>query len=134
MNNHHGFIVLLAAVLLVLSSTAEAYKGNWKRGRIYFRMVCTECHINEAGGKIVPVEKTKAEWADYFAKNLHVPQDTTSKYAASYFVSREFRESIKDTNRAAAKLLKVPEDQLFKDVEAFLIHRAKDSDQPSRCE
>ena len=134
MNHHHGFIALLTAVLLVLSSVAEAYQGNWKRGRIYFRMVCTECHINEAGGKIPPAEKTKAEWADYFAKNLHGPKDAPAKFAASYFVSREFRESIKDNNRAAAKLLKVPDDQLLKDVEAFLMHRAKDSDQPSRCE
>lgn len=135
MKHYFGFVTLSAVVLLVLSSVAQAAdEGNWKRGRIYFRMVCTECHITEAGGKIPPAEKTKAEWADYFAKNLHGPQDATPKFAASYFVSREYRESIKDTNRAAAKLLKVPEDQLLKDVEAFLIHRAKDSDQPSRCE
>ncbi len=135
MKHHHRFIVLLTVVLLVLSSVAEAAnKGNWKRGRIYFRMVCTDCHIKEAGGKIPPAEKTKAEWADYFARNLHGPQDATAKFAASYFVSREYRESIKHSNRAAAKLLKVQDDQLLEDVKAFLIHRAKDSDQPSRCE
>jgi hypothetical protein len=135
MKLYFGFVTLLTAVLLGVSSVAEAAnEGNWKRGRIYFRMVCTDCHIKEAGGKIPPAEKTKAEWADYFARNLHGPQDATPKYAASYFVSREYRESIKGTNRAAAKLLKVPEEQLWKDVEAFLIHRAKDSDRPSRCE
>lgn len=135
MKHHHGFVALLTVVLLVLSSVAEAAnQGNWKRGRIYFRMVCTDCHIKDAGRKIPPAEKTKAEWADYFAKNLHGPQDATAKYAASYFVSREYRESIKDSNRAAAKLLKIPDDQLLEDVKAFVIHRAKDSDQPARCE
>ncbi len=135
MKHHMSFIMLLAAVLLALSSVAEAAKeGNWKRGRIYYRMVCTDCHVKEAGGKIPPAQKTKAEWADYFARNLHGPQDATPKYAASYFVSREYRESIKDTNRAAAKLLQVADEELLEDVKAFVIHAAKDSDQPARCE
>lgn len=131
---HHQSVIAAFVVLLAMSSVVEAAKGNWKKGRIYYRMVCTDCHVNEAGGKISPAEKTKAEWADYFEKNLHGPQDVPAKYAASYFVSREYRESIKDTNRAAAKLLKVPDEQLLEDVKAFLIHTAKDSDQPSRCE
>ena len=134
MKHHKSFIAALVVILLAMSSVAEAAKGNWKKGRIYYRMVCTDCHINEAGGKISPAEKTRAEWVDYFEKNLHGPQDLPAKYAASYFVSREYRESIKDTNRAAAKLLKVPDEQLLEDVKAFLIHTAKDSDQPSRCE
>ena len=50
------------------------------------------------------------------------------------FVSREYRESIKDTNRAAKKMLKIPDDKLLEDVKEFLNHTAKDSDQPSRCE
>jgi len=109
-------------------------KGNWKKGRIYFRMVCTECHVREAGNKIAPMEKTKAEWIAYFDRNIHGPQDGPTKYTASYFVSREFRESIKNTNRAAKKLLKIPADQLLADVRAFLVHTAKDSDQPTSCE
>lgn len=131
---HHKSSIAALVILLAMSSVAEAVKANWKKGRIYYRMVCTDCHVNEAGGKISPAEKTKSEWIDYFEKNLHGPQDVPAKYAASYFVSREYRESIKDTNRAAAKLLKVPDEQLLEDVKAFLIHTAKDSDQPSRCE
>ena len=134
MKRHKSFIAVLVVILLALSSVVEAKKGNWKKGRIYYRMVCTDCHVKEAGGKISPAEKTKAEWVEYFEKNIHGPQDAPAKYAASYFVSREYRESIKDTNRAANKLLKVPDDQLLEDVKAFLIHTAKDSDQPSRCE
>lgn len=134
MKRHKSVIAVLVVILLAVSPVVEAAKGNWKKGRIYYRMVCTDCHINQAGGKISPAEKTKAEWADYFEKNIHGPQDAPAKYAASYFVSKEYRESIKDTNRAAAKMLKIPDDQLLEDVKAFLIHTAKDSDQPSRCE
>lgn len=127
------FTVLMVA-LLTLSSVAEARKGNWKKGRIYYQMVCSECHLKEAGGKIAPAEKTKAEWLDYFEKNIHGPQDAPTKFTASYFVSKEYRESIKDTNRAAKKMLKIPEEKLLEDVKAFVVHTAKDSDQPSRCE
>lgn len=134
MKYRYSVVALLALVLLGMLPVVEAAKGNWKKGRIYYRMVCTDCHVNEAGGKISPAEKTKAEWIDYFEKNIHGPQDAPAKYAASYFVSREYRESIKDTNRAAAKMLKIPDEQLLEDVKAFLAHTAKDSDQPSRCE
>ena len=134
MKHNKNFFALLMVVLLGFSSLVEAKKGNWKKGRIYYRMVCTECHEEQAGGKISPAEKTKAEWADYFEKNIHGPQDAPTKYTASYFVSSEYRESIKDTNRAAKKMLKIPEDKLLEDVKAFLNHTAKDSDQPSRCE
>jgi hypothetical protein len=134
MKRHKSVIAVLVVILLAVSPVVEAAKGNWKKGRIYYRMVCTDCHLNQAGGKISPAEKTKAEWADYFEKNIHGPQDAPAKYAASYFVSKEYRESIKDTNRAAAKMLKIPDEQLLEDVKAFLIHTAKDSDQPSRCE
>lgn len=132
---------LLAVLMLQLcfASTAKAVdvdegKGNWKQGRIYYRMVCTECHIEKAGAPISPAEKTKTEWADYFEKNIHGPQNVPPKYAASYFVSLEYRESIKDSNRAAKKMLKIPQEELLEDVRTFLIHTAKDSDQPSRCE
>ena len=133
MKHNKKFFAVFLMVLLGFSSLAEA-KGNWKKGRIYYKMVCTECHKEQAGGVISPSEKTKAEWNDYFEINIHGPQDEPAKYAASYFVSREYRESIKDTNRAAKKMLKIPEDKLLEDVKEFLDHTAKDSDQPSRCE
>ena len=133
MRYQKNLIILLAVMLLSISLQVEA-KGNWKKGRIYYKMVCSECHLNEAGGKISPSEKTKAEWLDYFEKNIHGPQDTPTKYTASYFVSKDYRESIKNTNRAARKMLKIPEEQLLEDVKAFVVHTAKDSDQPSRCE
>ena len=134
MKHNKSIFALVMIVLLGFSSLAEARKGNWKKGRIYYKMVCTECHKEQAGGAISPSEKTKAEWVDYFEKNIHGPQDEPTKFTASYFVSKDYRESIKDTNRAAKKLLKIPEEQLLEDVKAFVVHTAKDSDQPSRCE
>ena len=133
MKNHKSIIAALLITLFGFASSADA-RGNWKKGRIYYRMVCTECHIEQAGGAISPAEKTKAEWVDYFDKNIHGPQDAPAKYAASYFVSFEYRDSIKETNRAAKKMLKIPEDKLLEHVKAFVSHTAKDSDQPSRCE
>ena len=134
MTRNKTIFTVLMIVLLGFSSLAEARKGNWKKGRIYYKMVCTECHIEQAGGAISPAEKTKAEWLDYFEKNIHGPQEEPTKFTASYFVSKDYRESIKDTNRAAKKMLKIPEEQLLEDVKAFVVHTAKDSDQPSRCE
>lgn len=134
MKHYKSFFIILIILLLSSWALAEVRKGNWKKGRIYYRMVCNECHVEQAGGNISPNEKTKAEWALYFEKNIHGSQEATAKYTANYFVSREFRESIKSTNRAARKMLKIPEDKLLEDVKAFLIHTAKDSDQPSRCE
>jgi cytochrome c5 len=135
MKQQQNIFTALVVALLIWSPLADAAaKGNWKNGRIYYRMVCSECHEKEAGGKIAPNEKTKAGWQDYFKKNIHGPQDGEHKYTVDYFVSTEYRESIQDTNRAAKKMLKMSDEQLLADVQAFLVHTAKDSDQPSGCE
>ena len=135
MKHQKEMITALTVLMLALPLLAQAApKGNWKKGRIYYRMVCTECHVTEAGGKIAPNEKTKAEWIEYFDRNIHGPQDGPHKYTVEYFVSEEYRESIKHSNRAANKMLKVPQEQLLEDVKAFVVHTAKDSDQPSGCE
>lgn len=108
---------------------AQAADGNWKKGRIYYRMVCTACHSEQAGGSISPATKTKAEWKAYIEADSHAK----GKDKVSYYVSKEYRESIKSSNRAAAKFIKVPNDELLADVKAFVIHGAKDSDSPARC-
>jgi hypothetical protein len=129
-----SIIVLLLLAFLGYTPVVDASEGNWKKGRIYYRMVCSECHAEQVGHKISPSEKTKAEWADYFDQNIHGKKSDSPRNTVSFYLSKEYRESIKDSNRAAAKMLKVPEDQLREDVKAFLMHTAKDSDQPSRCE
>ena len=134
MRQQKKIIAGLVVVLFALTPVAQAAKGNWKKGRIYYRMVCNDCHLKEAGGPIAPKEKTRAEWLEYFDKNIHGPQEGPHKFTVDYFVSQEYRESIKDTNRAANKLLKIPPEQLLEDVKAFVVHTAKDSDQPSGCE
>lgn len=134
MKHTKQLVIAIMLASLGLSSTADAAKANWKKGRIYYKMVCTTCHAEMTGNKISPADKTKAEWADYFAQNRHAAGHATADNSVTYFVSREYRESIKDTNRAAKKLLKMPDEQLLQDVRAFTIQTAKDSDQPSRCE
>ena len=123
---------LSAAALISLFCfplAAQAADGNWKKGRIYYRMVCTACHIDQAGGAISPATKTKAEWKAYLEADAHAK----GKDKVSYYVSQEYRNSIKDKNRAANKFLKIPNDELLSDVKAFVIHGAKDSDTPAKC-
>jgi len=122
-------ITMVTMLTLMFSATVSA--ENWKRGRIYYKMVCTECH-KEAGKTISPSEMTMAEWKAYLKADKH---DKTGKSNGSvkYFISQKYRESVKDENRAAEKLVDVPDDDLFSDIETFLIKGAKDGDQPARC-
>jgi hypothetical protein len=126
---------LIAGTVLgiVITGTAGAYDGDWKRGRVYYRQVCTDCHQKVAKKTISPNEKTKAEWAAYIAADKH---DVTKKSNPSlkYATSVAYRDSIKGTNKAAAKFLPVPEAELQADIKAWVIYGAKDSDNPSRCQ
>ena len=114
---------------MIVPHIAQAADGNWKRGRIYYRMVCTACHADQAGGAISPATKTIAEWKAYLDADSHAK----GKDKVSYYVSKEYRESIKDSNKAAAKFLNLSNEALLADVRAFVIHGAKDSDNPARC-
>jgi len=107
----------------------QAAETNWKKGRIYYRMVCTACHKDDAGGSIAPASMTQAEWAAYIGTDKHAK----GKDMVSYYVSKKYRNSIKDTNRAAAKFAEVASENLMADVRAFVIHGAKDSDTPAQC-
>jgi hypothetical protein len=126
--------LMVCAVLgIVMIGTAGAYDGNWKRGRVYYRQVCTTCHQSVAKKTISPNEKTKAEWTAYIAADKH---DATKKSNPSlkYAMSRAYRDSIKATNKAAEKFLEVPEAELQADIKAWVLYGAKDSDNPSRCQ
>ena len=129
MNIYKKVFTALVLAVLVSPYVAQAAEGNWKKGRIYYRMVCTSCHKDNAGGVISPSVNTKAEWADYLSVNSH----EKGKDTVSYYAGTEYKLSIKATNKAAKKFLKVPEDNLMADIKAFVIHGAKDSDNPARC-
>jgi len=123
---------LAATALLVLlgaSFSAQAYDADWKRGRVYYRSVCTACHTAGPVGSINPSTKTKAEWTTYLALDKHAKgKDTVSKY-----VSKDYRASIKATNKAAAKFADTPDKELIDDIKAFLQKGAKDGDSPATC-
>jgi hypothetical protein len=122
----------LVGLLLFVSGgmhQVQAADSNWKQGRIYYRMVCTACHKGLARGSIAPASMTQAEWAAYLGADQHAKgQDLVSHY-----VSQEYRNQIKGENRAAAKFAHLPNASLMADVQAFVIHGAKDSDTPARC-
>ena len=125
-------LIIIASLLISTTVLASHNSGNWKRGRIYYRMVCTTCHVSETGNAISPADRKIAEWKEYMDNNQHASNDKAHSNV-SYYTSVEYRESIKDNNKAASKFIKVPDAELFNDIRAFVIHTAKDSDNPARC-
>lgn len=129
MNICNKLVSAILAIGMLMPLAAQADDGNWKRGRIYYRMVCTACHVDQAGGSISPATMTIAEWKAYFEADKHAK----GKDSVSFYVGLAYRESIRDSNKAAAKFIKMPDDELLADVRAFVTHGAKDSDNPARC-
>ena len=115
--------------LFGISFAAQAYDADWKRGRIYYRSVCTSCHVASPIGAINPSTKTKAEWTAYLAADKHAKGKDTVKV----YVSKAYRVSIKTGNKAAEKFIDTPEQELSDDIKAFLIKGAKDGDSPASC-
>jgi mono/diheme cytochrome c family protein len=111
------------------ASAAHAADGDWKRGRVYYQKVCTECHTAKAGGSIAPNTRTMAEWTTYLNANKH----GKGKEPLKMYVSSAYRANIKASNKAAEKYADVPEEQLFNDVKAFMLKGAKDGDSPASC-
>ncbi len=122
-------LAALAASLTLLAGTASAYDGDWKRGRVYYRSVCTACHAAQAGGSIAPSAMTKAEWAAYLKADKHAK----GKDSMKQYLSKPYRASIKAQNKAAEKFADVPDEELFEDMKAFVIKGAKDGDSPASC-
>ena len=132
MIRHAILISALAAGVAAATQAAQAAEADWRLGRVYYRMVCTACHTAQ-GNAIAPDSRTKAEWTAYFASDAH---DRTGKSnpKVSHYVSQAYRDSVKDTNKAAAKFLKMPESELLASVSAFTVYGAKDSDNPTGCQ
>ena len=107
----------------------NAADGDWKRGRVYFQKVCTDCHNAKAGGPIAPNTRTMAEWTTYLKTDKHAK----GKEPLKMYVSSAYRANIKASNKAAEKYADVPEEQLFNDVKAFMLKGAKDGDSPASC-
>jgi len=129
MKGKFGLKLLALMLCTGAMSAAQAYDGDWKRGRIYYRQVCTTCHTAEMKKAIGPNERTQAEWAAYFNADKHNKgKDTVKQYFGT-----KYRDSIKATNAAAAKFATVPEKDLLEDVKAFLHRSAKDGDAPAGC-
>jgi cytochrome c5 len=123
---------LAAAALLVLlgaSFSASAYDADWKRGRIYYRSVCTSCHVALPIGSVNPSSRTMAEWSGYMQADKHAQgKDTVKQY-----VSKSYRASIKSANKAAEKFAEVPDQELLDDIKAFVTKGAKDGEAPASC-
>jgi hypothetical protein len=119
----------LAAVLFGAALSAQAYDADWKRGRIYYRSVCTSCHVAMPVGSINPSARTKAEWGAYLQADKHAK----GKEKVSLYYTKAYRNSIKSGNKAAEKFIDVPDQELADDVKAFLIKGAKDGDAPASC-
>jgi hypothetical protein len=109
-----------------------AYEGDLRRGRLYYRQICTTCHQTILGKAIAPNERLKADWSAYVKADKH-DKSGKSNPSMKYFTTKAYRETIKDSNKAAAKLLNANDAELYADVQAWLQYSAKDSDNPSGC-
>ncbi len=118
-----------AFVLLAAAGSASAYDADWKRGRIYYRSVCTSCHVASPVGSINPSSKPKAEWVAYLQADKHAK----GKDKVSHYWSKAYRASVKSANKAAEKYADVPDAELADDLKAFLVKGAKDGDAPASC-
>ena len=129
MKSSKSFAVAALFGLMGASFCAQAYDADWKRGRVYYRGVCTTCHVASPIGSINPSTKTKAEWTAYLQANKHAKgKDTVSQY-----YSKAYRTSIKSGNKAAEKFADTPDQELADDLKAFLLKGAKDGDAPATC-
>ncbi|NJD24312.1 MAG: cytochrome c [Betaproteobacteria bacterium] len=129
MKTRRILVTLLATGLAAASASALAYEGDWKRGRVYYRSVCTACHAAQAGGSIAPSEMTKAQWQAYLQADKHAK----GKDSLKQYVGKPYRASIRAQNKAADKFADVPDEELFEDLKAFVIKGAKDGDAPASC-
>lgn len=127
---HRLALAGVAAALLGCVTLARADEPDWKRGRIYYRSVCTSCHVALPVGSIAPSTRNKADWVAYLAADKHAKgKDTVSQY-----LSVAYRQSVKASNKAAEKFIAVPQADLAADVKAFLVRGAKDGDAPASCD
>ena len=122
-------LIGLATCLLGAPLIARAYEADWKRGHVYYRMVCTECHKGQPCGVIAPNTLTRAEWTAYLQADKHAK----GKDSLKTYLGKPFRASIAGTNKAAAKFADVPEEELSADLKAFVMRSAKDGDAPTGC-
>ena len=121
--------VLATLALSGMAIPSSAYDGDWKRGRIYYRSVCTSCHVALPIGQVNPSSKTMAEWKSYLQADKHA----NGKDSVAQYVSQGYRNSIKSANKAAEKFADVPDKELAEDIKAFLLKGAKDGDAPASC-
>ncbi len=125
--------VVLAALLIGLSGNAAAAEANKKVGKVYFKMICTVCHMTSVGKAIPPNTRTMKEWQAYLDADKH---DATGKTnpKVSYYLSHAYRDTIKGSNKAAEKFLTMPDAEAAANVRGFVVGGAKDSDTPASCE
>ena len=124
------FLPVAALIALMGASfAAQAYDADWKRGRIYYRSVCTSCHTAAPIGAINPSTKTKADWSSYMMLDKHAK----GKDSLKQYVSKSYRASIRSQNKAADKFADLPDEELSEDLKAFVLKGAKDGDAPASC-
>jgi hypothetical protein len=126
-------ILALAVAGSALGSSATLAQGDPRLGRLYFRSICTDCHVRETGKAIPPNQLTIAEWEQYFDTDRH---DASGRFAPSVreYTGRAHRESIQATNKVAQRFLSVGDAEMHANVRAWLVSAAKDSDRPSGCD
>jgi len=85
-------VTFLAAILaLGFAGSSLAGEPNKRRGQVYFKMVCTQCHVQTAEKTIPPNARSMAEWDAYMSADRH-DSSGSSEPTVSFYTSSAYRE------------------------------------------
>lgn len=124
---------LLFALTMAVAIQSAAGDVNKRLGKVYYKKICTVCHVETTGNAISPSIMSMNDWRIYLDKDQH---DLSGKTPASvkYYMSQDYRKKIKNLNKAARKFMRFSNDKIYADLRAFVISGAKDSDTPASCD
>lgn len=99
-------LAILLVFVSIFAVAGTVAKANPDKGRNQFRQTCKSCHSKSgSGGEVTPLSKTVSQWRSYFQKGKH----------------------------ANGTLTQVMSEQQLRDIAAFLVAHAADSEQPEIC-
>lgn len=126
-------VLVISTYLFCLTAVNVSAEVNWRRGSLYFKQVCNACHEKVLGTSIAPDSYTQSEWHAYMKADSH-SKLTNSNDRVSNYTNREYRDLMEPSIQSLVLFFDQKGSDILLDIEAHLVHHAKDSDMPSSCQ